>query len=982
MRLAKVSIRTYFLTALTIVLSIYPAISQSSLKTCGIRVEFIEDNNDLTTGNGRFVLDTAGVTEYTIDPPPHNRSYFQDQIIAVSNYYRQASRGQLRISGDIFPIARDQAYQLDHTMGYYNPNTNDEENNRQLAQLFIDAVQKADSSNEFTFSDFNVVTVFHAGVGKDIELGFDETPQDIPSIYFTPEFFKKYYDPNFTGIPVDDGTFVVDRGLLLPETESQVDIEIGLMGMFAANIGSHLGMYDLFSPTEQESGIGVFGVMDAGLFNALGLAPALPSAFSRNLLGWENPSELISPDENVTVYPFRGENSQGQTLYKIPINAAEFYLLENRGDYTVNIDSLYFDLAGDRETPPTYLEVFKTYLSDRIEISDSTGVLLNVENYDWGLPGSGLLVWHIDESIIDAYGQGNQINIDKNNRAVDLEEADGSQDIGYEYTIVEPGYQSELGTWLDFWFEGNPSPLYKNEFSPVSSPNTRANRTLANSHITIDNISSRNSDIITFSLHLDYFESGFPVTLLDDSDDDYLSNLLVAGLEFNNVAGMFSGSLKGVIYAVTAEGKGLLNPDEFQVAQFPDQELIHIALNDTNGNQLYDQLIAVGESGKIVGYRIGDANDDDLLDTMFVRSIDDKITTLPVISHPHIYLGAESGNVYRLTYRGILDSVLTYSEPIAAITVNPDHSLIITPKIENMPEYPATKIDMNSDGEWETITYPAFDRIKIDNNEIILNDDMISAPSFGDVDDDGFYELVVCTKYSVVAYNFNGVMETNFPLKPVLQPNETITGSILLFDVSGDQKTDMLFMTTAGQIFAYSTSGNLISGFPFSAGGQVSLSPIAFDIDSDDRVEIFILNDNSALFGWQLNSIFLENEFWWYQSIYKPTGNHFVAKQLAATGLPVTDLMPANKAYVYPNPNIEKYTKIRYYLRDAANVNIKIFDLAGDLVATLDAPGNGMVDNEIRWDLNGVSSGVYLCRIEAVSASEKSVQIIKVMVIN
>ena len=176
--------------------------------------------------------------------------------------------------------------------------------------------------------------------------------------------------------------------------------------------------------------------------------------------------------------------------------------------------------------------------------------------------------------------------------------------------------------------------------------------------------------------------------------------------------------------------------------------------------------------------------------------------------------------------------------------------------------------------------------------------------------------------HSIDAHN-HGVLETNFPFNPVLQSNETITGSALLIDVSGDSKTDVLFLTDAGQIFAYSTSGNLIPGFPFSAGGQVSLSPIAYDIDYDDQLELFILNDNSTLFGWQLNSSFLENELWWYQSIYKSTGNHFVSKQLAATGLPVSDLMPANKAYVYPNPNIEKYTNIRYYLHDAANVNIK-----------------------------------------------------------
>ena len=982
MRLAQVSIKIFVLTALIVAISINSAPAQSSLSTCGIRVEFVEDNNDLTTGNGKFMMDTTDVNEFTVDPPPHNRPYFRDQIVAVSNYYYQASSGQLDITGDVFPVARDDAYQLDHTMGFYNPNTNEEENNRQLAQLFIDAVQKADSADEFIFSDFDVVTVFHAGVGKDIALGFDETPQDIPSIYFTPEFFRRYYDPNFTGIPVDGGTHIIDRGLLLPETQSQAEIEIGLLGIFAANMGSHLGLYDLFSPTEQESGIGVFGVMDAGLFNALGLAPAIPCAFSRNILGWENPTELNSPSQKIEVHPFRGENSTGQTLYKIPINQTEFYLVENRGDYTVNLDSLYFELAENRETPPTYLEVLKTYLPDRITVSDSTGVLLNIENYDWGLPGSGLLIWHIDETVILENGSENQINNDKNNRAVDLEEADGSQDIGFEYTIVEPGYQSELGTWLDYWFKENPTPLFQNEFSPTSAPNTRANRTLANSNIIMTDFSSRNSDIISFSLDLDYNKSGFPIVLSDSANNESFGNIFVEKTEFNDLSCMFTASSRGIIYAVTKSGEGIFDPGLYEVARYPEKEQLHIALNDTNSNQLYDQLIAASTSGMITGYRIDDRDNDNLLDTMFVVSIDDMISAPPVIAHPYFYIGTESGTVYRMTYTGIIDSVLNYQDAVTAITVIPDGEILTTLKGDDTPDYAPVVIDINGDGKWETITYPSYDRIRIENNDILLDDKMVAAPSFGDIDADGFYEIIVSTKYYVFAYNFNGVQETNFPLSPDLQPDEIIVGSILALDVSGDQKTDILFNTSKGQIFAYSGDGNLVPDFPFSAGGEVNLTPVAFDIDNDDQLEFFLLNTNSTLFGWQLQAGFSENELWWFQSAYNPTGNHYISRQLTPAGLPVTDLMPGKKAYVYPNPNIEAYTNIRYYLRESADVNIKIFDLAGDLVASLSGPGQGMVDNEVRWDLNGVSSGVYLCRIEAVAAGDKSVQIIKVMVIN
>ncbi len=427
-------VKKILFTLLVVLTCVAESAAQDQLNICIIRVEFQEDNNELTTGNGKFVYDITGVTENTIDPPPHNRSYFQDQLIAVKNYYLAASKGNLEINGTVYPLDQQNVYQLPNDMGFYSPNTTDEENDQQLAILFVDAIQAADADPDLRFSDYDMVAIFHAGVGKDIDLGFDETPQDIPSLYITPEFLKRSLGPTFEGVEVDGGSIRINRAALLPETESQQDLELALTGIFAANIGSHIGLYDLFSPSSQQSGIGVFGLMDSGLFNMFGLSPAIPSAFSRKLMNWDSPAPLPAPEPNITINRFEGENSQGTTIYSIPINSSEYYLLEYRGERQINVDSVLFELAAGREELPTYLEVLRTYLPDRIRISDSTGVLLEIDNYDWGLPGAGILIWHIDESVISEKGAANRINDDRSNRAVDVEEADGSQDIGFIYT--------------------------------------------------------------------------------------------------------------------------------------------------------------------------------------------------------------------------------------------------------------------------------------------------------------------------------------------------------------------------------------------------------------------------------------------------------------------------------------------------------------------------------------------------------------------
>ena len=61
--------------------------------------------------------------------------------------------------------------------------------------------------------------------------------------------------------------------------------------------------------------------------------------------------------------------------------------------------------------------------------------------------------------------------------------------------------------------------------------------------------------------------------------------------------------------------------------------------------------------------------------------------------------------------------------------------------------------------------------------------------------------------------------------------------------------------------------------------------------------------------------------------------------------------------------------------------NIKIFDVAGDIVTSFSGPGIGRMPNEIQWDLSDVSSGIYLCHIEARSAVETQIQVIKIMVV-
>jgi hypothetical protein len=71
----------------------------------------------------------------------------------------------------------------------------------------------------------------------------------------------------------------------------------------------------------------------------------------------------------------------------------------------------------------------------------------------------------------------------------------------------------------------------------------------------------------------------------------------------------------------------------------------------------------------------------------------------------------------------------------------------------------------------------------------------------------------------------------------------------------------------------------------------------------------------------------------------------------------------------YPNP-FNPTTTITYALPVASKVTLKIYDLLGQVVATLVDEGQNEGYKKAEWDASSVTSGIYLCRLEAIGTSD------------
>lgn len=958
-----------------------------TIRIISILAEFATDQDNQTTGNGKFILSAS--TPAMIDPPPHDAGYFQNQLTALAEYYQTVSNGKLILIGTVSP----KTVSLKHPMGYYNPGTNEEALDKGLSELFRDAVLAADSSG-IVFSGFDAVIIFHAGVGKDVDVGYDQTPRDIPSVFLKLEDLKKHLgnnSPSFRGIAVENGKYLVQEGILLPETESQEGYEIGLLGTTVLMFGFQIGLPALWDTDSQRTGIGRWGLMDQGSGNFNGLIPAEPDAFSKVFLGWEKPIE-VRQGTNLRIACSAAKTAN--KIYKVPIQEKEYFLLENRS-HDPNGDGSAFgwDSAGNR----IQFTAEGGILSDK-----PFGVIIRVDEYDFDLPGSGILIWHVDENIVEAGLAENKINADPDHRGVDLEEADGAQDIGESYGMLEAGGGSENGIMQDAWYADNDIHFLANRsgeviFDSDSHPNSRSNSG-GNSHIEIIGFSVIDT-VMSFSVNTDFLDNHFPryftpgltlyPPLSGDLDGDGQSEIVAASHE-------------GKVFAWKRDGsKAILNPfSQKRIDVSGDSVSYPLALFQMfpkgissssafggNGSPGVKGMLYSVSANQIVGCSASDINGDGLADQLVDTTFTGQTVTAMIIVDGKPCVGTLDGVFLFLNHKWYLQNVpvqsLCWYERLSKtywIVSSQTGDLYLSEWPD--PPKPIASIDLSAG---ETVRHLAVGMRDSNHVFITLLTDKrgfvfdtagtvlgqwgdtripatLSAPALGDLDGDGQMEIVTTVKGQVWAIKPNGSLLDYFPVPPLSR--EINLSSPILGDADGDGKIEVIVSTSEGQIETFRKDGESAEGFPLVLGGSASVTPMLVDLDGDGLTELAAVSEEGSVLVWNLPGKWNANAAPWPAFLHDP-GHTASNIQDLKTPSTAQDILPSRLVYNYPNPNIENRTTIRYRLEQPAEVHIRIFNMGGDLVTEINGPGTAQTENEALWDLADVASGIYFCSVTA-----------------
>lgn len=1017
-----------------------PLDATGTLNVVAIMVEFQPDSNRLTTGTGIFGTDgmeglpyLQNADEVRVEPLPHNQNYFEAHLEFAKNYYEKSSDGQLTINYQVLP----DIFRLPKRMEEYSP-IGETFTNEKIAELARDAWARVEAGDNFDATGLDPETtafiIFHAGVGRDIELtgtNLDITPFDIPSIYLRKDNIRSLLnEPGFNGFPVNDGNLMVTNSLIIPRTESRRGLDIqdnefvfplSINGLLIASIGSHLGLPDLFNTETGDPGIGRFGLMDgAGFFAYNGLLPPEPSAWEKIYLGWETPFTI---NENTTgdIPLPAGSLNQPNSIAKYILSDSEYFLIENRHRDPDNTGiTITIRRPDGTEVDQTFTNEDEDFVFqvDGFDELLEAGTFVNATNFDFSLPGGldtgededdpaddrnlngGILIWHIDEAVINATISNDLVNANPDRRGIDLEEADGAQDIG-EPIPGALNNSAAFGTVFDFWWSGNDYrvilesgrsiSLYENRFGPGTTPNNKSNSgapSFFEFHEFSQNLPTATFQIQPSEPFEDLFTSIFSVQL--DSSQNYYTDqdsyyqyyplslsvhetltdtfLIVPSREF--VTAVSIADPVNMQFQLT--NRSIQQPlagSNLILATKPEDNQPTVSLASLNWNsstQTFDttwtasipknEAFISSQDGTILqadhtttGLNANDGSTISLGATTFQRSeiIGGEYSEFANNSATFTSLPTFNFNTGSSQNRSYTGSIQLGNRPIFYVFEENRFSLI-DPSLND----PAITIFEENDAEWPAI---------LDNGSIIRVDKLNN-------------RLVGINKIGGIMNHtpIDAPEKINFIGTP-LYTDLISSGSEYATLVVGQDKYSM-------NIYAYHQDGSTVTGFPLHIGKAISeniqpIHPIIYN------GRLYAVSHKGALKSWELTQV---TDTKWGSRYGQNEFNKVSARVRDNSSSDNEDFTVLNKkeTYNWPNPADED-TNIRFQIASpGGTVQITVITMSGRVVFEETVTSNGGFPQEVNVVTQNWGSGGYVARVKATVGGKTETKLIKIGVVH
>jgi len=944
---------------------------------------------------------------------PHDDAFFDRWMIHLKDFFLEASHLDYELLYALYP----QVITLPQAMNHYGADSPDKID-ADLPEMLPHIMAQIDS--EVDFRDFGGVIIFHAGAGQESDIDGIRTDQ-IWSTFLTRKNLQAYFDPNnnsYPGFTTNDGA-VLTNVVVVPEDEYQDYFPgdgqdnasaylFSIYGVLAHQFGHVLGLPTLFdndSSNGRSQGIGNWGLMGTGVWNGNGYVPAQPCAWSRCLLGWESPV-VISQDSPVnTVDYYLNHDPEAVRVYKIPLTTTEYFLIENRQqnpdaslDPYSNQPSYSFKLLPEGQQDyyedypllPYFNFMENSYLGSEWDffLPGLGGPL--PPNSALPVDGSGLLIWHIDEQVINenftANFNSNGVNGNAMHKGVDLEEADGIQHLD----VITPDTY-KWGSPYDSFREDN-NAYFGNQYHNGLLSLPTADSYYGGVPLEIFNISASGPKM-SFSVDFGWRRSA----------------AYQGENPLNACAIDFDGDGETELFYPMPDGQLYLWDNEELLSDYPlvrmpvvqtyvwDEQSLYLPmqvenlcrlfrLNQSSRNYVYTLTDATWAShpvdiGTSLALPFNGATENAPAKVMLydkstyavseLSSIDGQIKGNLIYANNDLSVLYKSlGGEYRLREINLGD----YSTTDVSIPV-PADSLVVA----------CFKADMKNEGDLIVQCPNSVYSIAGSNvasgfpfvhNLVQASQSAHFAPlSIADVDGNGSLDIIIGGERGVAVIDHSGNFISPASLN-LEENNEGISAGAFAADLDGDGKAELVGNFANNQLSMWENDFRQTSDFPKAFAERSRTLPFSGK-GSDNKWYLYSATDNGSLFRKELNEVpqVLSGLSWTHEyadlkrsaACYPGTlPNQYTTESIFVEG----------QVYIYPNPLKSIYGKklvLNLMPSRDTNVELSIFDISGTLVHRETSLAKAYLRNLELFHIpaDKLTSGVYLAIIKTPQETKR-----------
>jgi len=895
-----------------------------------------------------------------------------------------------------------------------------------LEQYFIDCFRVADSSApEIDFSQYEAFFLFHAGADQQNDIGFPQTCSDLFTGYIRYRTDDTIWVDNGT-VRILDAMIIPESAsqdnratAINAALAHEFGHQLGLPDLYnTSNFITSVGDFALMD----HNGFGTAIDFGYDIGNVFGAYPVYPCAWSRAYLGFV---DVVDYREGTDIQVYAGELfSDGTKVVRVPISENEFYLVECRLERPYVRDPVMFadsnfvflypadpntrEASGEYDflLPASGLAIY--HVDEGVTVGDVDGDGLN--NFD-----DNTLQWNPQRRFIRLMEADGVIDMSG----------------WYEFGTRRYGADEDLfreDRNREFTPNTNPAAIDNSGNNPrVRITDIRRERVPDNQGIPrrVDTLMS--FDLETDRLASGFpVRTGVPnlqrfgfSPIVDDLNRDgnpeilfsYDDRLLAVTTDGQNFIHQVSGCDPCVTYvdsAIASVHPGRVHPMPLFFGTPGATITCNLATGDF-GNSQGPKYVAVGTGGRVSIVEAADVNNDGLADPAGPNARIDIGTDDP--------LGISFGDrLWLLTTRGLVlrkDNLDDPAQVIEALEedefygfIRIDDAWIVvggdtlvegqTPftrfyyvtglnyppfEVAGRYQYGPVAGDFNRDGIKDIAMFSS------DGDGLIVSIDsaFLAEPSFsilsqketgytiqvnpviGDVDKDGYPDIVAAGANMVYAFNHELTLKTNYPVRV---NDRFITDQVIAAPIIADMESGGIVeaafpslvgnMNVIGERMAY--------GFPVNSG-ETGLGSAIYWIDSVGA-KLGYKGSDGWFYAWEV----AEDNTTDYWPMYGHDASASFSFNIEQAGSPVSfSGFDEDKFYTYPNPVTEGRTTIRYFLaEEASSVQLRIYDLSGREIALLDGPTSGGVDNEYDWYCGDVTPGVYRCIIEINGSGSSS----------